>query len=111
MVKVNAEETLQPIHVSIAVEIDVSDYGEVVRENAGTVAGWFSRLGPVRGKVDDEIHQRTIDSLRAGLEKRLRPDVLKGIEDGVKETLATEIDQQLKDNDVRADLKVSVHAR
>lgn len=111
MVKVNIERRLEPIDVSIEIEIDVANYGEVVRENAGAAASFFSRFGPVRKRVDSEIRQQTLTALNEGLDAQLRTEVLAGIESGARQAIDDELNRRLKESGVEASARVSAQAR
>ena len=111
MISLNFEGRIEPIEVLIEVEIDVANYSEVVKENAGSLAGIFSRFGVVRKRVDAEIRQQTLGTLNGTLNARLRREVLAGIEDGGRQGIDEELNRQLTKNGVEADVKVSVNAR
>ncbi len=111
MVKVNVEETLEPIDVSIDVEITVANYREIVNENAGSLAGLFSRFGGVQKKVDEEIRKQTIAGVKKGLDERLRDEVLAGIRESVKTAVGGDLERQLKERNVDGNFSVSVDAR
>lgn len=111
MVKVNVEETLGPIDVSIDIEINVANYREIVNKNAGSLAGLFSRLGRVQKKVNEEIREQTRAGVKKGLDERLRGEVIAGIRESVKNAVADDLRRQLKERNVEGEVSVSVDAR
>jgi hypothetical protein len=111
MVRIDVHHEVAPVQVAIAIELDVQNYEEIATKEAGRVAGFLSGLGLVRSRVDAEIHDRVKDSVLAGLDKQLRPDLIARLEKSVTDSIRGSLESQLAENGVQADVQVSVAAR
>jgi len=111
MVAVNVRHEVSPIQVAVAVELDVSNYEEIARKESGRIAGLLSSLSLVRTRVDDGVRERVEQGVSAGLAERLRPELIAAIERRVADSIRESLADQLAENGVQADTKVTVTAR
>lgn len=111
MVQVKIQRELAAIQLELAIDVDVQNYDAIVRDRRGRLAGLLSGLPFVRSQVDATLHAQIATAVGDGLDERLRPDVLTQLEQGLSDDLSTRLREQLAENDVVADVRVSVHAR
>lgn len=111
MIRIDVHHDVAAVEVEVAIELDVHNYGEIARKERGRLAGLLSGLGPVRAKVDSAIHDQVEQSVVAGLDERVRPELIERLEQSVTESIRDSLARQLAENGVQADVRVTVTAR
>jgi hypothetical protein len=111
MVTVNVTHRVSSIQVDVAIELDVQNYHDIVKQEKGGLVGMFAGLGAVRDRVDTTIHDQVRTSVEAGLEERVRPELIERLRESVHASLTNSLAEELAKNGVEADVRVSVDAR
>ena len=111
MVQIDIQRELAAIHLEIAIEVDVQNYDAIVRSRRGRLVGLLSGLPLVRRQVDVTVRDQITTAVEAALDERLRADLLAKLERGLSDALCTTLGAQLAENDIVADVRVTVDAR
>ena len=77
------------INAKLAIDIEVKDYEQVVRNDKGSLLGTMTKLPAVnsviKGKVDQTIEEEVKNNLKQTLPKNLADELTKGLrENGVE---------------------------
>ena len=77
------------INAKLAIDIEVKDYEQVVRNDKGSLLGTMTKLPAVnsviKGKVDQTIEEEVKNNLKQALPKNLADELTKGLrENGVE---------------------------
>ena len=77
------------INAKLAIEIEVKDYEQVVRNDKGGLLGTMTKVPAVssviKGKVDQTIEEEVKNNLKQALPKNLADELTKGLrENGVE---------------------------
>jgi hypothetical protein len=77
------------INAKLAIEIEVKDYEQVVRNDKGRLLGTMTKVPAVnsviKGKVDQTIEEEVKNNLKQALPKNLADELTKGLhENGVE---------------------------
>ena len=77
------------INAKLAIEIEVKDYEQVVRNDKGSLLGTMTKVPAVssviKGKVDQTIEEEVKNNLKQALPKNLADELTKGLrENGVE---------------------------
>jgi hypothetical protein len=111
MIKIDVRHDVAPVAVDVAIELDVHNHGEIARKERGRLVGFLAGTGIVRSKIDAAIHDQVEQSVVAGLNERVRPELIERLEQSITASLKDSLEQQLAENGVRADVRVTVAAR
>jgi hypothetical protein len=111
MVRIDVQQEIAPVQVEIGIELDVQNYGEIVRQRRGVLVGLLSGFAPVRTRVDAAIHEQVTAAVVAGLEERLRPELIERLNQSLTESLRSSLAQHLSESGVEAELRIRVHGR
>jgi len=108
--KIQVERALERVEFDIGIDVDVQNYGEIVKSRKGGLAALFSGLGSVRRQIDEQIHDEVKRSIESGLDIQLRPETVGRLESGLRDSLQETLAPRLAENGVQADVKVEVDA-
>jgi hypothetical protein len=77
------------INAKLAIDIEVKDYEQVVRNDKGSLLGTMTKVPAVssviKGKVDQTIEEEVKNNLKQALPKNLADELTKGLrENGVE---------------------------
>jgi hypothetical protein len=111
MIRIDVHHDVAPVEVEVAIELDVHNYNEIARKERGRFVGLLAAFGPVRAKVDAAIHDQVERSVVAGLNERVRPELIERLEESITKSLTDSLTEQLAENGVQADVRVTVAAR
>ncbi len=111
MIRIDIRHEVAPVEVDVAIELEVHNYNEIAHKERGALVGFLSGLGLVRAKVDDAIHNQVEQSVVAGLNEKVRPELVERLEQSIRQSLQDSLTEQLAENGVQADIRVTVAAR
>ena len=111
MVQIDIQRQLAAVQLEVAVEIDVQNYGAIIRNRRGRLVASLSGLPSVRRQVDTRLRDQITRAIEDGLDERLRVELLTNLERHLSDTLSRTLGGKLAENDVVADVRVTVDAR